>query len=287
MLKSKTASVGIVVILVLSTRCLKSAEKPSTSKSRSFVHPGMFHSARDLERMRQNVNDGIEPWASAWKAFQQNRFVAKDYRPQPVAVVGRGVGSVGQSNISEDSDAAYYNAIAWSINGDIDYANKAIEILNAWSTTCQEINGKDAVLCAGIYGYKFANAAEILRHRGNLWPEEDAERFQTWLQMVVYPVIKDFATYANGNWDACCLPTMMAIAVFSDDRQMFDRAVKYFQTGSGNGALTHYIINESGQCQESGRDQGHTQLGLGLLAAACEIGRIKGWICMAPPIIGS
>ena len=69
---------------------------------------------------------------------------------------------------------------------------------------------------------------------------------------------------------------MMSIAIFCDDRAMFDRAVKYYQAGAGNGSLTHYMIDESGQCQESGRDQGHTQLGLGLLAVACEIGNHQG-----------
>ncbi len=46
--------------------------------------------------------------------------------------------------------------------------------------------------------------------------------------------------------------------------------------GSGDGSLLHYVINESGQCQESGRDQGHAQLGIALLAAACEIGWHQG-----------
>ena len=40
--------------------------------------------------------------------------------------------------------------------------------------------------------------------------------------------------------------------------------------------MTHYIINEEGQCQESGRDQQHTQLGLGCLAEACEVGWRQG-----------
>src|SRR5262249_51289707 len=61
-----------------------------------------------------------------------------------------------------------------------------------------------------------------------------------------------------------------------DDRELFDRAVDYFRQGQGNGRLTHYIINDSGQCQESGRDQQHAQLGLGLLAEACEIAWNQG-----------
>ena len=59
-------------------------------------------------------------------------------------------------------------------------------------------------------------------------------------------------------------------------KRLFDRAVDYFHNGSGNGSLTHYIINEQGQCQESGRDQQHTQLGLAHLAEACEIAWNQG-----------
>ncbi len=123
------------------------------------------------------------------------------------------------NNIAGDCTAAYNNALAWYVTGDEDYAKKAIEILNAWSYKCKTINGKDAVLCAGIYGYKYANAAEIIRHCYKKWPEKDIQQCKTVLKDVFYPVIKDFATFANGNWDACCLPTMMSIGIFCDRSQ--------------------------------------------------------------------
>lgn len=252
------------------------AQASGQSQPMTFIHPGMMHSAEDLERIKNNVRDGVEPWAGAWKEFQKNRFLAKNFQPRPLETVGRGVGSTGMNNIAGDCTAAYNNAVAWYITGDEDYAKKTVEILNTWSYKCKTINGKDAVLCAGIYGYKFANAAEIIRYSYKDWPEKDIQQCKTMMKTVFYPVIKDFATFANGNWDACCLPTMMSIGIFCDDRVMFDRAVRYYMDGSGDGSLTHYIINQTGQCQESGRDQGHTQLGIGLLAIACEIGFHQG-----------
>ena len=69
---------------------------------------------------------------------------------------------------------------------------------------------------------------------------------------------------------------MMAIGIFCNDRDIFQQAVDYYYTGSGNGAIAHYIINETGQCQESGRDQQHTQLGLAHLAEACQIAWNQG-----------
>ncbi|MGA2060231.1 MAG: alginate lyase family protein [Thermoguttaceae bacterium] len=252
------------------------AQSPGQSRPAHFIHPGMLHSAADLDRIKNNVKDGVEPWAGAWKEFQNNRFLVKTFQPRPLETVGRGVGSTGMNNMANDGTAAYNNAIAWYVTGDEDYAKKTVQILNAWSYKCKTINGKDAVLCAGIYGYKFANAAEIIRYSYQDWPQEEIEQFKTMMKTVFYPVIKDFATFANGNWDACCLPTMMSIGIFCDDRVIFDRAVRYYMDGSGDGSLTNYVVNEAGQCQESGRDQGHAQLGIALLASACQTGYNQG-----------
>jgi hypothetical protein len=69
---------------------------------------------------------------------------------------------------------------------------------------------------------------------------------------------------------------IMAIGVFCDDHALFDKAVDFYYKGPGNGSLPHYIINENGQGQESGRDQGHSQLGIGHLSEMCEIGWSQG-----------
>ena len=45
--------------------------------------------------------------------------------------------------------------------------------------------------------------------------------------------------------------------------------------GKGNGAVRNYF-KPSGQCQESGRDQAHTQMGLNFLACTCEIAWNQG-----------
>ncbi len=65
------------------------------------------------------------------------------------------------------------------------------------------------------------------------------------------------------------------MGVYLDDREMFDRAVNYFLRGKGNGAIQNYF-NAFGECQESGRDQAHTQMGMGFLGCACEIAWKQG-----------
>ena len=175
-----------------------------------------------------------------------------------------------------DANAAYQNALIWCVTGDEAHARKAVEILDAWSGTLERMEGHDVPLAAGLNGFKLLNAAELIRYTYPRWPADRIARFAGLLHAVVYPAIRDFATFANGNWDGACIKTMMAIGVFCDDREIFDRAVNYYRHGKGNGRLTHYVINEAGQCQESGRDQQHAQLGLGQLAEACEIAWQQG-----------
>lgn len=269
--------VSLAIGALLAWRPAFAQTAPAVSNpSSGFVHPGLLHSQEDLNRIRDNVKRGEEPWAGAWQAFRGNRWISKTYTPRPLEIVGRGVGATGQDNISNDCTAAYYNALAWYVTGDESYAQKSIEIMNAWSYKCKLINGKDAVLCAGIYGYKLMNAAEIIRCTYKGWPEKDVAQFKTLTRDVFYPVLKDFSTFANGNWDGAADATMISIAVFLDDRAMFDRAARYYMDGSGDGSVLHYVIDDGGQLQESGRDQAHAQLGIGMISCVAEVAYHQG-----------
>jgi len=244
----------------------------------AFRHPGILHTQADLDRMKQMVRRDIEPWTSGFDVLKAHRQSQADWRLRgPFEKVSRGTGEhLHNTELAEDGNAAYQNALMWAITGDAAHARKVVEILNAWSGSLKQITGHDKELAASLYGFKYVNAAEIIRYSYDGWAPAQVERFGAVLREVFYPVIKDFAPFANGNWGTGCIKTMMAIGVFLDDKAIFDRAVDYFHNGSGNGSLTHYVINEEGQCQESGRDQQHAQLGLAHLAEACQIGWNQG-----------
>jgi len=130
-------------------------------------------------------------------------------------------------------------------------------------------------LLVGMDGVKLCNAAELIRHSKSEWTAEGQASFEKMLRQVFYPLIKDFYATANGNWDASMIQSMIAIGIFLDDREIFDRAVNYYRHGEGNGAITKYL-NDFGQCQETGRDQAHVQMGLGFLSCACEMAWKQG-----------
>jgi hypothetical protein len=237
------------------------------------------------------VEAGQEPWVSGWQKLTANSHAQLDWTARPAAMVYRGADGTNPENYGQlynDAAAAYALALRWKISGDARYADKAVEVLNAWSAVLVGIGGtSDKFLAAGIYGYQMANAAEILRTYGG-WSAEDFARFQNMMMTVFYPMNHDFLTRHNGacinhywaNWDLCNMDSVLAIGVLTDSRALYDEAVGYFKTGAGNGSIGNAVFyvhpGNLGQWQESGRDQGHNTLGIGLGGAFCEMAWKQG-----------
>lgn len=251
---------------------------PAAGADAPFVHPGMLHGSGDLARIRRHVAAGDAPWSEGFSVFRADPASQADWVPRgPFATVTCGQPTnEGSTPMYLDANAAYQNALMWALTGDASHARRALIILNAWAGTLREMNGHDVQLGAGLHGFKFLNAAELMRHTASGWAPADQARFEAMVRAVILPKVREFATFANGNWDAACVATLLCAGVFLDDRALWNRAVAYYRGGAGNGRLTHYICNAAGQCQESGRDQAHTQLGLGLLAQACEVAWQQG-----------
>ena len=243
-----------------------------------FVHPGVAHSRESIDTVRAKIKAGEQPWTDAWAKLKATREASFQWRPEARANVERGPSNnpnIGSSEFSADAMAAYVHAVCWCLTDDKRHAQKSTEIMDAWSETLESIGNHDARLLIGMSGYKFCIAAELIRHTWDGWPKDRQNRFEKMLRDVWYPIISDFYPSANGNWDASMLQAMMAMGVFMDDHAMFDRAKDYYLNGDGNGAIGNYF-SETGQCQESGRDQSHTQMGLEYLSNTCETAWIQG-----------
>jgi len=163
----------------------------------------------------------------------------------------------------------------WYITDDKAYADKAIEILNAWSYQLWDFDANNAKLNVGLSGPEFLNAAEILKHTNSGWAEKDIEQFKRLVMTVFYPTIKDFFTEANGNWDASMIYTMFCIGVFMDNHEIFNSGMDRYYYGVRNSGITKYIY-PTGQCQETTRDWDHVQLGIGEFAKAAQIAWTQG-----------
>lgn len=162
-----------------------------------------------------------------------------------------------------DMRAAYDLAVA----GD---EATSVAIINAYAHTLQRFDGHDAPLCM-IQAYDLLQAMILMKEHAT--PE--------WAAMVrraILPTIDRFeaaSPYANGNWGAIVNRCRMACGIFLEDSVIYRAAIDYYLHANDNGSLPKYV-GKTGQCQETGRDQGHVQLGLEALAQTCEMAWQQG-----------
>ncbi|WP_051325835.1 alginate lyase family protein [Glycomyces tenuis] len=254
------------------------------AEAQAFGHPGMLHTQADFDRMAAKVAAGTEPWTWGWDKLVANGHSQTGWAPRPTETIIRGGDGQNYPQLYRDIHAAYQNALRWKVSGDAAHRDKAVEILNAWSATLRTVTGNaDRFLAAGIYGYQFCNAAEIVRDA----PGFDLGRFQQMMVDVFYPLNDWFLVNHNdacitnywANWDLCNMASIMAIGILTDDQAMYDYAVDYFWNGEGNGSIQNaipFVYDGLAQWQESGRDQGHSIMGIGLMASIMEMAWNQG-----------
>ncbi|MFJ8542321.1 alginate lyase family protein [Streptomyces sp. NPDC093586] len=249
------------------------------ARSRSFTHPGLLHTAADLARTKAAVAAEESPVHDGYLALAAHSRSRATYTVRNTGQVtswGRGPGDHMNEAVS-DSAAAYQNALMWCVTGQRAHADKARDILDAWSASLTTITGADGPLGAGLQAFKFVNAAELLRHSGyDGWAAADIARCERSFLDVWYPAVSGYTLYANGNWDLAAIQTILAIGVFCEERALFEDALRYAAAGAGNGSVRHRVVTDAGQGQESGRDQGHEQLAVGLMGDVAQVAWNQG-----------
>jgi len=256
---------------------------PPLAGAQTFVHPGGLHTQADLDRMKAKVAAGAHPWIDDWNLLITDRQAQNNYGASPQANLGS-----NRQRADADAHAAYLNAIRWYISGDPSFADCAVRICNAWSSTVNQVpTGTNIPGLSGIAIFDFALAAEVLRIYP-AWTVADFAQFKNMMTTYFYPVCHDFLTNHNGacitnswaNWDICNIGALIAMGVLCDDTAKYNEAVSYFKTGAGNGSIVNAVNvvhpGNLGQWQESGRDQEHAQLGVGMLGYACQVAWNQG-----------
>lgn len=244
--------------------------------AQKFIHPGIDQTAEDMAFMKKQVLAGAQPWKDAFERLK----AATDLNSEiiPFTHVQRGPygrPNIGGGELDRNANLAYNCALLWYITENDSYAKKAIEILNKWSPVLWDFDYNDAKLLAAWTGHVLCNTAELLKYTNSGWQQKDIDSFTNMLMTVYYPLLRFYYPSANGNWDGAIIHSILAIAIFTDNRNMFDNAIDHFLHGPVNGSIFKYIY-PSGQCQESTRDQGHVQLGLGEFAGAARVAFTQG-----------
>jgi alpha-glucosidase len=240
--------------------------------NKPFNHPGILHTQKEFDRIRKSIAD------SSYKLLEEHPFSQADYQMEgPFRVISRdGEFRYTKSKMENDFHAAYQNALMWALTKNEAHLQKSLEILNAYADSLHNIpETNDAPLLAGLEGFKIICAMEILKHTHKV----QMQKIENMFRNVFLPVLENFyrrPPYTNGNWGPIVTKTYMAAGIYFDDRKMYDRAKNFYLHGNDNGTIAHYIDGATGQIQESGRDQAHSQLGIGAMAVVCELAWKQG-----------
>lgn len=222
--------------------------KPIVSGA-GFTHPGVFVSLEQLNFTKQRVAQGQAPWstiyrqaASSAESIRTPVFTAMVKADNPTqkcsldhpagCIVECGYDSKPNNGCKDelvDAASAYTQALLWYYTGQESYAQSAVTILNAYAKQLKGHTGQNRAIQLAWAAQSMVRAAEIIRYSytpspGN--PSFDVGRFSAMLNDVFTPVLTryDYRSY-NGNWDLSAIEGLINVAVFTDDRGLFNSAI--------------------------------------------------------------
>lgn len=286
---------------------------PFEPRLASFTHPGIFISSSQLDLTKSKIAAKAEPWTSAYKAMDSVAWAKTSWTASPVATVrcedpGQPEHSLeaGCEEERNDALAAYSMALRWAYSKDQQFANKAIDIFDAWSSTLKghisTSSPEQVGLQSGWAGSTWARAAEIMRYTGSGWSSASITNFEGMLRDVYLPQVRNGSAANPNNIDSAMLEAAQSIAVFLGDTALYksvmDRAKQHIRSyiyvsSDGSAPLTPAWSNYQtasrvlllwqsdnsffdGRTQETCRDLEHASYGLASISHIMETAYIQG-----------
>lgn len=247
--------------------------------SSGLKHPGCLQSAAEINALSLALSENDPTRMSYWDSMitnsrglidntdwvaKENLFGKIDLRPAKLA----GAGLIRYVN-------------DWVINNNTASETAAITILNNWAaiksfTPNPKDNNENHRLEGGQYLGYIAHAADLLMSTNTSWPALEQETFKKTFRSIILPIInEDRPVSFNANWDLACTWSVMAIAILLDDKALFDEQIEWLKNGESNARIS-YCLLQSGQYQETARDQTHVAMGLTHLQLATQIAWTQG-----------
>ncbi|MFF0339581.1 alginate lyase family protein [Kribbella sp. NPDC004875] len=297
------AACAALVAGTLSSPAIAASNAPAAVDApTAFTHPGVGVSTAQLDFVRAKVQAGAQPWTNAFNQAKSSAYAALSRTPKPRATVECGPYSnpnYGCTDEREDAIAAYTDALLWYLTRDDRYAQKSIELMDAWSATIRDHTNSNAPLQTAWSASSWPKAAEIIKYKYGNWP--NAGRFATMLRTVYLPEIIN-GSNSNGNWELSMTEAIQGIGVFLEDKAVYDKAIALYRLRvpayvylESDGALPKTVPSQNldtrdkivsywqgqgtfvtGLTQETCRDFTHTGYGISSISHVLETSRIQG-----------
>jgi hypothetical protein len=240
-------------VLTLSTAMLPSYGAAQVS---GFTHPGTPLTLSDLTTLKSYVDQGRQPWKSAYDQLTNDGKAKLTYvMAGPYATVSRAP-DVNLWPWRNDMVAIWNLSRMWYFTRNPDYAKKAHDILMQWATVQTAFSGAESMLDLGDYAYMFVGGADILRGTWPDWTDADTATVKAYFANVLMPASNPYGEnmFGAANKGALALNALGLMAIFNDDTDTLNRVVSQTRT------LAHIGLrnsNDIGMLGDYLRDQGH------------------------------
>jgi hypothetical protein len=197
----------------------------------SFHHPMTVINQDEFSIVKELIAKNIDPQSSAYPHLIIDADAALQFIPDPPAhmnilssyELGNNLQKI-RSWLWKNCHAAYCSALAYAYSGNVKYADKAVEILNAWAGKATTFCGAECGLQLGSFFTPMLYAADLLiNYQG--WDEDDQNNFKRWWRKNCLVHTKEAMYSKDNNWKDAGLLGVLAGAVVLEDPILFYEAL--------------------------------------------------------------
>ncbi len=221
-----------------------------------FTHPGTPLTLSDLATLKSYVDQGRQPWKSAYDQLANDGKAKTTYvMAGPYATVSRAP-DVNLWPWRNDMVAIWNLSRMWYFTRNDAYAKLAHDILIKWATTQTAFSGAESMLDLGDYAYMFVGGADILRATWSGWTDADTTTVKAYFSNVLIPASNPYGEnmFGAANKGALALNALGLMAIFNDDTELLNKVVYQTRTLAHIGLRSS---NDIGMLGDYLRDQGH------------------------------
>lgn len=238
----------------------------------SFAFGFGMHPLSQIEHVKAQIAKKQQPYYDAYlqligyadKALAQGHHALADFSVPGFYKDAEGHRTSSRS-LQADSFNAYACALAYKLNGDDKYAEKAIYFLKSWAETNTGYSDADGPLVMSYSGPGLLIAADLLNSE-EIWDDKDKDQFKRWVKEVYREACNEIRTRKN-NWADWGRYGSVLSAVFLDDHEEMRENIRLIKSD-----LFHKIAKDGHMPEEVRRqDRGlwYTYFSLAPITAAC------------------
>ncbi len=216
--------------------------------------PGVFLDEEHIERLRERIEQGEEPTASAFEALRAREAELLAHEagvPDVWYVPPYYQDAAGHSESKQvlklDGNNAYRLALLYRLTGEDAYAEAAVRLIEPWTGLEDLETHHDSSLSFSYHFPSMIFAADLLRP-SEAWTSSLEEEFRAWIRERALPMNTMDRQNNWGNWG---LVLVMAIAAFTENEELFEEGVerwKHFIEAqiAEDGHLPHEVTRNNG-----------------------------------------